>query len=328
MRSLTVKANDAGQRLDKFLTKAMPALPQALLYKFLRLKKIKVNRARAAPDLRLAQGDEITFFIKDEFFEKTQPLAFNTLAPRIQVVYEDDNILVVNKRAGMIVHSDDKEETNTLISHIQAYLYRQGTYDPARENSFAPALCNRIDRNTCGLVIAAKNAAALREMNEAIKTRAIKKEYLAAAHGLFSVKEDTLHGWLTKDGDKNEVTVYKRKPQNLPADRVKEIVTRYRVIREREDRSLLRVELVTGRTHQIRAHLASVGHPLVGDGKYGVNKDDRKNGYKFQALCACRLTFPHAMEGVLANLSGLVIAIPEEDIWFVNELFPLKKEKT
>lgn len=317
MQSITIRKNDAGQRLDKFLTKALPALPQSLLYKFIRTKKIKCNRKRCEPNTLLSEGDVLDLYIADEFFQKENKDAFRILTPRIEVVYEDENLLLVNKRAGMIVHSDDKEDTNTLISHIQAYLYRKGEYDPDRENSFAPALCNRIDRNTCGLVIAAKNAAALRALNEAIKNRSIKKEYIAAVHGRFTEKEGSLAGWLIKDAAENKVTVYQKKP----SPDAKSIRTDYRVLREKGDIALLSVDLVTGRTHQIRAHFASVGHPLVGDGKYGINRNDKAKGYKYQALCSCRVTFAFPPEGILASLSGRSFSLPSDSIWFVKELF-------
>lgn len=322
MQLITVKKNDSGQRLDKFLAKALPSLPTSLLYKYLRLKKIKLNRKRAEANTILAEGDELQLFIKDEFFEKESKDAFRVLTPRIDVVYEDENVLLVNKRAGMIVHSDDKEDTNTLISHIQAYLYRKGEYDPDNEQSFAPALCNRIDRNTCGIVIAAKNAEALRLLNEAIKERRIKKQYLAAIHGTPERRTDTLTGFLYKDSAKNLVTVFTKKPAHLPKNEVKEIVTRYRVLEEKNGLALVEVDLITGRTHQIRAHFSSIGHPLVGDGKYGVNKSDRAKGYKFQALCSYKLTFETDKEGLLADLSGKTFSIKKDAIWFVTELFP------
>ena len=319
MRIIKIGKNDAGQRFDKFLSKSLKALPQSMMYKLIRTKKIKVNRKRAEPSQMLYVGDTVQLFIKDEFFEQdSAQLAFMKLTPRIDILYEDENILLCNKRAGMIVHPDDEEETNTLISHIKAYLYRKGEYDPARENSFAPSLCNRIDRNTAGIVIAAKNAEALRIINEKIKSREIKKRYLCAAHGIFKEKSGRLTGYLIKDGSKNTVTVYKSKPAN--AKDAKTIITEYRIIAEKNSLSLLEINLVTGRTHQIRAHLASIGHPLLGDGKYGVNKDDRQKGYKYQALYSYMLTFDFTEDsGILSYLKGKEFKVDRSLIWFMGE---------
>ncbi len=326
MQIIKIGKNDAGQRLDKFLLKALPALPASMLYKSVRTKKIKLNRKRCEINTVLTEGDEIELFLKDEFFEKKKAeSAFRVLTPRIDVVYEDENILLVNKRAGLIVHSDDKEDQNTLISHIKAYLYRKGEYDPDSEQSFAPALCNRIDRNTAGIVIAAKNAETLRLVNEAIKERRVDKRYLAACHGILGKKEDTLCGYLTKDSDKNLVTVYTHKPKNCRENSLKEIRTRYRVLAEKNGLSLIEVELLTGRTHQIRAHLASIGHALVGDGKYGINKNDRARGYKFQALASYSLTFTFPENSSLAYLNAHTFALPADTIWFVKELFGIEK---
>lgn len=317
MRVLNINKNDAGQRLDKFLSKAVPSLPTSLMYKLVRTKKIKVNRKRTEHTYFLCEGDTVELFIKEEFFDTPSENASLKLTPRIDILYEDENIMLVDKRAGMIVHSDDKESTNTLISHICAYLYQKGEYDPEKENSFTPSLCNRIDRNTGGIVIAAKNASSLRIMNEKIKNREMKKKYLAAVHGIFDKKEGELTGYLVKDQKTNTVKVYKERPVFGDA---KNIITRYRVIAEKKGLSLLEVDLVTGRTHQIRAHMASVGHPLLGDGKYGVNRDDKKLGYKFQALYSYSLEFCFKGDsGELSYLNERKFEISEDKIWFCRE---------
>ena len=320
MRILKVEKNDAGQRLDKFLTKAVKGLPQSMLYKAIRTKKIKVNRARAKENQILVAGDEIQLFIKDEFFAapESDTGALYRITPKLSIVYEDENILLLNKRPGVLVHEDAEGGENTLVMHVKAYLCQKGEYDPTREQSFAPALCNRIDRNTSGIVIAAKTAEALRVMNEKIKLREIDKFYLAAVHGIPKKREDTLRGYLIKDDKKNEVRVFDRNPPKG----AKEIVTKYRVIAEAGGNALLEVELLTGRTHQIRAHLSHIGHPLVGDGKYGVNKDDKKRGYKYQALCSYKLRFAFETDaGVLNYLNGKEFAISKKDVYFTKEFF-------
>lgn len=317
-KSYTINKNDADQRLDKFLTKTVKALPQSMLYKALRTKKIKVNRKRAEPNQRLQEGDVIELYLKDDFFsEEAKEQSFRVLTPSLNIAYEDENIIVCDKRQGLIVHSDDKEEINTLINHIKAHLYRKGEYAPDAENSFAPALCNRIDRNTGGLVIAAKNAAALRFMNEKIKNNEMVKKYVCAVHGIPEKKKDTLRGYLIKSGDENKVTVYDVRPKS---GEVKTIITKYMVIAERDGNALLEVELVTGRTHQIRAHMSKIGHPLLGDGKYGVNREEKKQGYKFQALYSRYIRFDFKEDaGEFEYLRGKEITVDLKDIWFVKD---------
>ena len=318
MRILKIQKNDAGQRLDKFLTKAVKGLPMSLMYKFIRLKKIKVNRARADQKQILCEGDEIQLFIKDEFFDvaSKDTSALTAIKPKLDIVYEDEHILLLNKRPGVLVHDDAEGGENTLIMHIQAYLVGQGSYNPADEQSFAPALCNRIDRNTGGMVIAAKDAEALRVMNEMIREDELSKFYLCLVHGHVERERATLHGYLRKDSAKNQVRV-----EDKPFPRSKEIITKYKTVAVKNGRSLLEVELVTGRTHQIRAHMSHIGHPLLGDGQYGVNRDDRARGYKFQALYAYRLRFDFAKDGgtALDYLRGKEIKLDPKTIWFVSE---------
>ena len=316
MRTLTVKANDAGQRLDKFLTKSLKTLPFSLMYKQIRTKKIKVNRKRTEPKYILQEGDTVELFIAEEFFENnTEELRFTLLTPNLDIVYEDKNILLADKRPGLIVHSDNKEDTNTLIDHIKAYLYQKGEYAPKEENSFAPALCNRIDRNTGGIVIAAKNAETLRIMNQKIKDREITKKYLLAVHGKLTPKTGLLKNYILKDEKTNTVRVYDNRVKGS-----KTAETKYRVIEEKNGLSLVEAELLTGRTHQIRAQFSYIGHPLLGDGKYGINKDDRKSGYKCQALYSYKLSFNFTTDsGILAYLKGKQYEVKKDNIYFLKE---------
>ena len=319
MQSFTVKKNDAGQRLDKFLSKAVKGLPTSMMYKYIRTKKIKVNRARTQPNYMLCEGDEILLFIRDEFFDSPEEDrgALFRIRPKLEIVYEDDNILLLNKRPGVLVHEDTAARENTLIMHVQAYLAQKGEYDPDAESSFAPALCNRIDRNTGGIVIAAKNAEALREMNERIRNDELQKCYLCAVHGVPSPRRATLRGWLKKNSAENTVAV-----SDTKKDGYKEIITKYRVLCERGGNALCEVELVTGRTHQIRAHMAHIGHPLMGDGKYGQNREEKARGYKFQALYAYRLAFRFQNSaGALGYLDGKSFELPAECVWFLKD-FP------
>ncbi len=316
MRIIKVNRNDAGQRLDKFLGKAVKGLPQSLMYKYIRTKKIKVNRHRVEQNYFLVEGDEIQLFIREEFFSSPENDvgAVLRIKPKLDIIYEDENIMLLNKRAGVLVHEDNEAKDNTLIMHIKAYLAQNGEYDPKTENSFAPALCNRIDRNTGGIVIAAKNAEALRIMNEKIRENKISKFYLCLVHGIPKPNAKRMQAYLRKNSKTNTVEV-----RDKYFEGAKEIITIYRTLETRGDNSLVEVELVTGRTHQIRAHMAHIGHPLLGDGKYGVNRDEKHKGYKYQALYSYKLVFlPDTERNALSYLDGKVFEIDKKDIWFAD----------
>ena len=311
MREITIGKNDAGQRLDRFVSKSLPLLPPALLQKYIRLKRIKCNGARAQRDQRLQEGDILQLYINDEFFDKPREdnLFLTLFKPSLDIVYEDENLLLLNKRPGLVVHADETEKVNTLINHIQAYLYQKREWNPRWENAFTPALCNRIDRNTGGIVIAAKNAAALRVLNDKIRDREIEKYYLCAVRGRPKPESGRLENYLFKDADKNQVYV-KSKPE--PGART--AVTEYRVLRTNGALSLVECRLLTGRTHQIRAQMAHAGWPLLGDGKYGrerFNKDFGENG---QALYSYRLRFEFPTDaGVLEYLRGKEFRVERVD---------------
>ena len=315
MKSFTIEKNDAGQRLDKYLTKSFPNLPQTLMYKYIRIKRIKVNGKRAEISTRLAVGDVVDLYINDEFFEKSETrYDFMGAAKKLDILYEDDNILLLNKKTGLLCHPDDQEYIDTLITRIKRYLYEKGEYHPDDAQSFTPALVNRIDRNTSGIVIAAKTAEALRVLNQKMKDREIHKFYLCVAHGVPEPREGLLEGYLVKDENKNKVFISKKK---ISPD-AKEIRTKYKVLQSNNRLSLLEVELLTGRTHQIRAHFASIGHPLLGDGKYGKNEQNKQSGLKKQCLCSYRLQFDFSTDaGSLAYLNGRSFEIKE--VWFREE---------
>lgn len=313
MKSFTVTKNDSDKRLDKFIQKVCPTLPQALMYKYIRTKHIKVNRKRAEISTRLNEGDIVEAYINDEFFKEVKPrYDFLSSPDRLNIVFEDENIILVDKPQGLLVHPDKGEYRDTLIGRIQHYLYKKGEYDPKGENSFAPALANRIDRNTGGIVIAAKNAEALKILCQKIKDREIDKRYLCIVHGVPTKKEATLEGYLQKDCDKNKVFLSSKKTDdNLT------IKTKYKVLSSKNNLSLLEVELITGRTHQIRAHLASIGHSLVGDGKYGKNGEDKKKGFDKQALYSYKLTFTFSTDaGILNYLNNRTFTV--EKVWFTE----------
>lgn len=317
MKELSIGANDAGQRLDRFLAKAVPLLPASLAQKYIRIKRIKRNGARAERDTRLEAGDVLQLYINDEFFDTPrEDNAFLTVAvPKLTIVYEDENIMLVDKRPGLAVHPHDGAEYGrTLIDHIQAYLYQKHEWSPREENSFTPALCNRIDRNTGGIVIAAKTAEALRVMNQKIKDRELDKRYLAVVEGTPKPKEGSLKGYLFKDARKNRVFV-----TDTPQPGSKTCQTNYRTLANAGGLSLVECQLITGRTHQIRAQFAHAGHPLLGDGKYG--KLDKRFDRNYQALYSYRLTFAFTTDaGGLAYLNGKTFQVDRVD--FVEEYFP------
>lgn len=306
MKELTIRKNDAGQRLDRFLSKAVPLLPESLLQKYIRIKRVKLNGKGAKRDTRLNEGDTLSLYINDEFFEKpTEDNAWLKIGtPKLTIVYEDENILLADKKPGVLCHAAGEWDFNTLINNIKAYLHEKGEWDPKAEHSFAPSLCNRIDRNTGGIVIAAKNAEALRIMDEKIRLREIDKRYLAAIHGVMSPTSGTLENYIWKDAKNNRVYV-----SDKPTKGAKTAATRYRTLAVKGGDSLVECELLTGRTHQIRAQFSNAGHPLLGDGKYGRDKD--KDG---QQLYSYKLRFAFATDaGVLDYLNGREFSVEKPD---------------
>ena len=317
MKEFTIGPNDAGQRLDRFLAKAVPLLPASLAQKYIRLKRIKCNGKRIDRDTRLNTGDILQLYINDEFFDKPREdnAYLTVVSPKLNIVYEDEHILLVDKRPGLAVHPHDGAEYGrTLIDHIQSYLYQKREWRPREENAFTPALCNRIDRNTGGIVIAAKTAEALRVMNQKIKGRELDKRYLAIVEGTPKPREGSLKGYLFKDAKKNRVFV-----TDTPQAGSKSCQTNYKTISSKNGLSLVECELITGRTHQIRAQFAHAGQPLLGDGKYG--KLDKRFDRNYQALYSYKLTFTFSTDaGGLDYLNGKSFQVDKVD--FVEEYFP------
>lgn len=323
MKEITVSKNDAGQRADRFLTKAYPNLSLPLICKLMRKKRIKLNGARTEPNTKLCEGDVFRFYLSDELLDtggRQKHTDFREVSPELDIVYEDENILLCDKPVGMVVHEDDDNTSDTLIDRIKCYLWSKGEYDPESERSFAPSLCNRIDRNTGGIVIAAKNAESLRVLNQKIRDRELVKLYLCLVQGRPEKPADTLTAYLEKLPDENRVVVSERK---TPSNRT--IKTRYRVLESTAAQSLVEVELLTGRTHQIRAHFAYIGHPLLGDGKYGSNKVNKAAGYDGQALYSYKLRFEFTTPaGCLEYLNGREFTVSDpKKIWFVQKFHEL-----
>lgn len=296
MKSITISSNDAGQRVDRLILKTFDRLPKALMFKEIRKKNIKVNKKRCTPEQILNAGDVLELYLKDDVLHiKEKHYDFLKASTDLDIIYEDENIILLNKKVGILCHPDGKDYIDNLVARLKRYLFEKGEWNPD-DSSFTPSLANRIDRNTGGIVIGAKNSQALKIINDKIKSREIEKYYLTVVHGQMPRKSEILTAYLTKNEKKNMVTV-----TDYQTDGAKQIVTQYTVLDYQGNASLLEVKLLTGRTHQIRAHLAHIGHPLFGDGKYGVDK-----GRYRQALYSYKLEFSFKNENVLSYLNGKI----------------------
>ena len=273
MKQFTATANDEGVRLSRFVQSVTRDFPTSLLYKSFRNKRIKVNGKKGVPEDRLKAGDLIELYINDEFFppEGTKPAPKapkkQPSQPKVTVIYEDENIAVLYKPTHLLCHSDRTGDAN-LVDAFTQYLAQKGEYDPHGENRFKPGICNRLDRGTEGLVIAAKSYTALRDMNEIIRTDLLKKEYYTITVGI--PQSGRFTAWWEHDEKNNKVSIHAHQSQD---ERRKQIITDVDVLRTAGPFALCKIGLVTGRTHQIRVHFASIGHPLAGDDLYGGSRE-------------------------------------------------------
>lgn len=316
MRELVVKKNDANQRLDKFLLKKFKTMPKKMAYMYIRKKCVKVNGKKATPEVMLKENDLLTFYIKDEFFNNIQEENYEFLkAPKnLKIIYEDENIILLDKKPGVIVHQDKSYHFDCLLLRLQHYLYDNGEYNPKEENCFAPALVNRIDRNTGGIVIGAKNAESLRILNQKMKDRELHKFYLCLLINKPKKDNAILSDYLIKNEKTNKVTVLRNEKQGA-----KKILTKYSVLETNNNLTLCEVELLTGRTHQIRAHMSSIGCPILGDNKYGNKKLNQKYSLSKQCLYSYKLAFDFTTDsGILSYLDKKDFST--NDIWFMDYL--------
>ncbi|MDO4546245.1 MAG: RluA family pseudouridine synthase [Bacillota bacterium] len=309
MVKLIITENEADQRLDRFLRKYLKRTTLGSIYKMIR-KDVKVNGKRAGEETMLCAGDELTLYISEDQLKKMTGTVKNRTARRqFRIAYEDENLLIVEKPEGLLIHGDSREKKNTLMNQVCGYLQEKGEYDPAGEKTFTPSPVNRLDRNTTGLVIFGKSAEALRAFTKFIRERElIDKYYLTIVAGRF-MDAMTLQGNLNKDESTNISSV-------VSPEEGREAVTEVRPVITGQRFSLVEVRLITGRTHQIRVHLSHAGFPLVGDGKYGNGKVNRMAKQEFgvttQLLHAYKLVFGE-LPGTFAYLSGKVIECPEPE---------------
>lgn len=312
MKIIVVSKNEAGQRFDKLLAKVLNQAPKSFIYKMLRKKNITLNGKKADGSEKVVLGDEVKIFLSDDTFEKfsaevamAQPelSGFTSeLGKGIPILYEDDNVLILNKPAGVLSQKAAASDIS-MVEHVTSYLLETKQITQNQLNTFKPGVCNRLDRNTSGIMVAGKSLAGLQTMAELFKDRSLHKYYRTIVKGRIS-SQQLIQGYLIKEEATNKVTIYQQ-----PTEGAEYIETEYKPILTSDDYTLLEVKLITGKTHQIRAHLQSIGHAIIGDGKYGskrVNDYFRKTyGLNHQLLHAYRLEFP-SLTGTCGNLSNQV----------------------
>ena len=311
MKEVVISKHSQNQRLDKFLGKYLNNAPKSFIYKMLRKKNIKLNGQKAQGSEILAEADRIQIFMADETLDKFRSTKTVRLsAASISVVYEDEHVLIVNKPRGLLTHPGAPGDTDTMLSRILSYLYKSGGYDISAESVFTPGLCNRLDRNTSGIIVCGKTLAASQQLNEAIARRESSKYYSAIVLGEITAG-GVLEGYHQKDRKNNKARI--KDTGDKPA------ITEYTPVLAKNGYSMLKIKLITGRSHQIRAHLAGIGHPIAGDVKYG-GKTER--ALKFQLLHSESIEF-YGLKGELKGLSSVIFKAPppEDFIFYRDKLF-------
>ena len=317
MKEIRIGENESGQRLDKFLLKYMSRAPKSFIYKMLRKKNITLNGKKAQGNEQLRQGDAVKLFLSDDTIGKfSETRAAGYAETELDILYEDKHTIFINKPAGMLSQKAAAEDVS-LVEHLIAYLLKTGQISEEALATFRPSVCNRLDRNTSGIVAAGKSLAALQQLSAMFRERSLKKYYLCLVHGRVT-EARRISGFLSKDERTNRVRVQRAGERRSPQKEEARIETEYRPLRSGDGVTLLEVHLITGKTHQIRAHLAAEGHPIIGDYKYGmrsVNDSFKKEyGLSTQLLHSCRLCFPECT-GALSELSGREITAPVPDLF-------------
>lgn len=321
MKEIIISKNESNQRLDRFLKKYMPKASKGFIYKMLRKKRIKLNGKKAKPNDVIKEGDVLSLYLAEDTINKfKEEIKIENNKVDIDIVYEDKNIILINKPKGMLSHSDNAENKNDVVNMLISYLFSKGEYNPEKEKTFVPSICNRLDRNTSGIIIGAKNFTTLQLINKAIREKKIKKYYKCVVKGRIE-KAFIIKGYMLKDVKKNKANIFENYVNGA-----KSIETGIKVLKNNDKYSLLEIDLITGKTHQIRAHLSYLGHPIIGDTKYGdiITNKFFKGKYNLdsQFLHSYKIEF-NGLDDSLSYLNGTSFTADLDELFkkIIKDLF-------